>query len=138
MGRFAATGYGINRNILEVESVSEMRGGRLTKWDKDAIPRTATTRPGSQTRTEVLIVFGLIDVVDFSMFHNEESKKKAIEELTAKAAQMKSERDAQAGGGSATTLSLLYANGSNVENFCAAWIATDQNILVICAATRVG
>lgn len=95
--------YGINRNTLEIESVTETRGGTLTKWDKDGMPRNAATKPGSSARTEVLIVFGLIDVVEFSMFHNEESKKKAIEELTAKAAKMKSERDAQSGGGSATT-----------------------------------
>ena len=90
------TYYGVNRKTFDVENVTETRGGTLTKWMKDGMPLTSATRPGSPTRSEIVTVFGLTDIIEVSpQFEDQQSTKQRVDDLRAKAAKLKQEREAQ-------------------------------------------
>ena len=87
--------YGINPKTFEVESVSKSRGGVLTRWGKEGV-HTHPILTGRQARNEVVLVYGLTDIfVVNPHFENQESTRKRIEELKAKAAEMKRAAEAR-------------------------------------------
>jgi hypothetical protein len=84
--------YGINSLTFEVEQVWLTRGGVLSKFTKDGVLFQHAIAPGRQARAEVIIVFNLIDIFNVHpQFENKEETKRRVEELKAKAAQMKAD-----------------------------------------------
>lgn len=90
--------YGINCKTYEVERVSMTRGRRLSKWGKDGHLETHQVALGREPKLEVVIVFGLSDVLSVPEIANgADWTKKRIDELEIKAAEMK--KAASASGG---------------------------------------
>ena len=90
------TFYGINPKTFKVESVSRTRGGTLTKWNEDAVPYSHHIEHGRDPKSEVLIVFGLIDIFGVPEFLvSSESTKMRINELKEKAGEMKRQKEAK-------------------------------------------
>lgn len=87
--------YGINRETLEIESASVTRGGTLSKVTGDGY-RSHHIEHGRDARSEVIIVFGLIEIVEVHpTLTGDEQKRQIIEQLLRKATAMKAEREAR-------------------------------------------
>lgn len=78
--------YGINRETFEIESVSKTRGGTLSKSGKDGSYSTHHIIGDRQAKTEIVIVWGLTDIISFpAQFDGGEMTKRQMADLQAKA-----------------------------------------------------
>jgi hypothetical protein len=86
--------YGINPKTFEVESVSETRGGLLSKWSKDGDLKTHQINHGRRGRSEVHVAWGLLEIKEAAtQFDTNENTKRITDELERKAATMKAEAE---------------------------------------------
>jgi len=94
------TFHGINRTTFDVESVWMTSGRKLTKMGRDGSLTSHLIEGGRDPKTEVVIKFGLIEVFSVSQaLSGGQLEKRGIEELTAKAAEMKKAADEKKSGG---------------------------------------
>lgn len=88
---------GINRDTKRIETVSETRGGRLTKMRPDGSIFTYQVAAGRSAKSEVIIVFGLIDAFDVSAgMMDSNFYKQKHQELKTKLEAMRMEEEAKA------------------------------------------
>jgi hypothetical protein len=88
-----STFYGINPKTFEVEAVYVTRGRELQKWGKDATYHSHQIL-GRLPRTEIVVVYGLTELIEFPLFHSEEEKQRKVQALEAKAAKMRADFEA--------------------------------------------
>jgi hypothetical protein len=89
-----STFYGINPKTFRVESVSLTRGGKLRKWGPDATFATHHLAHGRQAITEIIIVWGLTDLIEiYPRLEDSESTRKKLEELRAIAEAKRAEHE---------------------------------------------
>jgi hypothetical protein len=82
--------YGINLKTFAVESVSKTRGGRLSKSLPDGTVYSQMIAPGKDAQSEVVIMFGLTDVVRIpAIFWSSEFATNERQKLEEKATVMK-------------------------------------------------
>jgi hypothetical protein len=87
--------YGINSTTFAVESVSLTRGGTLSKMTLDGY-RSHIIPAGRYPRSEIMLVFGLVELVEVNLqFEIDEQKKRLVDDLPRKAAAMKAEKAAR-------------------------------------------
>ena len=80
--------YGIHVDTHEVASAWLTRGGTLHYTSPKGIPSSHYIMPGRSAESELLIVYGLSDLIQFPVGSMEsEMVKKMIAELKAKAAE---------------------------------------------------
>ena len=81
--------FGINRNTLEVESVTAAPDGELSGSDEGA--KTYRMAPGSDEQTEVILAFDLIELFWTSKSHLGDARtQRRLQELTDLSAGLKS------------------------------------------------
>src|SRR5262249_32889231 len=88
-----STFYGINRETFEVECVYVTRGRELQKWGKDATCHSHHTL-GRLPRTEIVVVYGLTELIEFPLIHDKEERERKVQALEAKAAKMRADFEA--------------------------------------------
>jgi hypothetical protein len=87
--------HGINPRTFEVETVYVTRDGHMTKYGKDLDAYTHYSAHGNLHEVEIRIVFELRDMFwVHPQFSNEASTRERLEELKAKATQMRAEKEA--------------------------------------------
>jgi hypothetical protein len=93
-----STFYGINPKTFRVESVSVTRGGTLRKWGPDATFATHHLAHGRQAKSEIIIVWGLTDLIEiYPQLDDSESTKQKLAELKAKAEAKRAEHERDSG-----------------------------------------
>jgi hypothetical protein len=89
--------YGIDPKTFEVARVPLTRGGTLSRMGKEAMQEFHQVTRGRNPQSEVVIVFGLTDIVSVPIQLEESAgTEQRITELRAKAAEMKREAEEKA------------------------------------------
>src|SRR5438067_262848 len=82
-----STFHGINPANCEVETVAVTRGEKLRHTNLS----THAVTPGRQVRTEIRLIYGLIDLIEVHpQFQDTEHVKQQLDTLKTKAAEMRS------------------------------------------------
>jgi len=91
-----STFYGINPRTLQVDSVSVTREGRLSRRGIGVTFHTHLIHQGETPRSEIGIVYELDHLIEIpTLLCNDDSSKRRLDELRARAAAMRSEREAE-------------------------------------------
>jgi len=89
-----STCYGINPKTLQVDSVSVTKDGRLFRHGIGVPYHIHLIPKGATAQSEIAIVYELEDVIEIPMLlWNNDHHKTRVDELRARAAAMRAERD---------------------------------------------